>query len=41
MSVTVGYNAASEFVEEVGAAIFKNPSLAHVSVKTAKRNEGP
>lgn len=41
VSVTVGHTASSEFVEEVGTAISKNPSLAHVSVKTAKRNEGP
>ncbi len=37
VTVTVGHNASSEFVEQVQAAIAGNPSLSHVSVKTAEK----
>lgn len=40
VSVTVGCNATKEFLEQVGAALSGNPSLTHVYVKTAKRNQG-
>jgi hypothetical protein len=40
VSVTVGCNASKEFLEQVGAAVSGNPSLSHVYVKTAKRNQG-
>lgn len=39
ISVTVGYNASREFVEQVRAAIVANPSLSHVRLKAAKRCE--
>jgi Protein of unknown function (DUF2971) len=39
MSVTVGCNATHEFVEQVRTAVGANPSLSHVSLKTARRRE--
>ncbi len=38
-SVTVGYNANREFVEQVRTAIAANPSLSHVLLKAARRQE--
>jgi|GEM_PF-171625 len=38
-SVTVGYNATQEFVEQARATIAANPSLSHVRLKAAKRRE--
>ena len=37
ISVTVGYNASPEFVEQVRTAIAANPSLAHLCLRAAKR----
>jgi hypothetical protein len=39
ISVTVGYNASREFVEQVRTAISANPSLSHVSLRAARRQE--
>lgn len=39
LSVTVGYNAGPEFVEEVRTALTANPSLAHVRLRAARRLE--
>jgi hypothetical protein len=39
ISVTVGYNASHEFVEQVRAAIAANPSLSHVCLRAARRQE--
>jgi hypothetical protein len=39
VSVTVGYYAAREFVEEVRAALATNPFLPHVCLKAATRRE--
>ena len=37
LSVTVGYNASPEFIEEVRTALGANPSLSHVHLNAAKR----
>lgn len=39
ISVTVGYNASHEFVEQVRTAIAVNPSLSHVCLRAARRQE--
>jgi len=39
VSVTVGYNAGQEFVQQVRAAIAANPSLSRVRLNGAKRRE--
>ncbi len=39
ISVTVGYNAGHEFVEQAQTAIEANPSLSHVCLRAAKRRE--
>jgi hypothetical protein len=39
ISVTVGYNASHEFVEQVRTAIAANPSLPHVCLRAARRQE--
>jgi hypothetical protein len=39
ISVTVGYNASPEFVEQVRTAIAANPSLSHVCLRAARRQE--
>ena len=39
LSVTVGYNASPEFVEQVRNALAANPSLSHVGLKAARRLE--
>lgn len=39
LSVTVGYNAGHEFVEQVRAAIAANPSLSHVRLRAARQRE--
>jgi Protein of unknown function (DUF2971) len=39
ISLTVGYNASHEFVEQVRTAISANPSLSHVSLRAARRQE--
>ncbi len=39
LSVTVGYNASPDFIEEVRAALAGNPSLSHVHLNAAKRLE--
>jgi DUF2971 family protein len=36
LSVTVGYNASPEFIEQVRAAIAANPSLSHLCLRAAK-----
>jgi len=38
ISVTIGYNASSDFVKQVRTTIAKNPSLSHVCLKAARRN---
>jgi len=37
LSVTVGYNASAEFVEQVGSLLAANPSLSHVRLKAARQ----
>src|SRR5882762_1335083 len=39
MSVTVGYSASHEFVEQIQTAIATNPSLSHLCLKAARRRE--
>lgn len=39
LSVTVGYNVSREFVEQVRTAIAANPSLSHVRLRAARRQE--
>jgi hypothetical protein len=39
ISVTAGYNASREFVEQVRTAIAANPSLSHVCLRAARRQE--
>ncbi len=39
LSVTVGYNASPEFIEEVRTALGANPSLSHVHLNATKRFE--
>lgn len=39
LSVTVGYNASPEFVEQVRIALAANPSLSHVRFNAARRLE--
>jgi len=39
ISVTVGYNASRKFVEQVRPAIAVNPSLSHVRLCAARRQE--
>jgi hypothetical protein len=41
LSVTVGYNASPEFVEQVRTAIAANPALSHVCLKAARIEIGP
>jgi Protein of unknown function (DUF2971) len=40
LSVTVGYNASPEFIEEVRTALAANPSLSHVHPNAAKQFGG-
>ena len=39
ISVTVGHNASHGFVEQVRTAIAANPSLSHILLKAARRQE--
>jgi hypothetical protein len=39
LSVTVGYNASPEFIEQARTAIAANPALSHVCLKAATRKE--
>jgi hypothetical protein len=39
VSVTVGYNASREFVEQVRTLIAENPSLSHIFLRAARRQE--
>ena len=37
LSVTVGYNASAEFIEQVRSLLAANPSLSHVRLKAARQ----